>query len=291
MVEARELGDEELVALASLQLSRVLSLQGQYGPVEGLLTTSIPVLERAANWQAWTDALGYLGATLAARGQYAAGVAQGQRAVERASHAGELKDYLEIKAHHFLSIIYLYGGDLSHMLEENNRVVQEAERMGDWLLVYRAYGLRSWAQGRLGQHEAALQSMARAQAAGSRLGEHKMGQDIIEAVNAELLLAAGQVEEALARAQAAVELAREEVGGLLSEGMAERIWGQALARLSRWEEAQRHLDVSIQTLLSGECLLEAARTHVVWGLLCRDHGDRRPLPTLSKHPPSLKRAG
>ena len=39
------------------------------------------------------------------------------------------------------------------------------------------------------------------------------------------------------------------------------------------EEAERHLAASIQTLLSGENLLEAARTQVAWGLLCRDRGD------------------
>src|SRR5207253_781556 len=118
------------------------------------------------------------------------------------------------------------------------------------------------------------QSIARAQAAGSRLSEHIMGQDFLEAVTAEVLLAAGQVEEALARAEATVELAREEVGSILSEGMAERVRGQALARLSRWEEAQQGLDASVQTLLSGEAVLEAARTNVVWGLLCRNHDDR-----------------
>jgi hypothetical protein len=152
---------------------------------------------------------------------------------------------------------------ISHMLEVNDQVAQEAQQIGDWLLVYRAYGLQSWAQGRLGKHEEALQSMARAQAAGSHLGEHRMCQDIFEAVTAELVLAVGRVEEALARAQATVEFAREEVGGLLSEGMAERVQGQALMRLSRWEEAKIHLATSVQTLLSGQCLLEAAHTRRV----------------------------
>src|SRR5262249_25632715 len=101
--EVQELEDEELVALAALQLSRAFALQGQYGQVEGLLTPIIPVLERAANWQAWTDALGYQGIALAAQGQCAAGMAQGRRALERACQAGELKDYNEIRARHFLS--------------------------------------------------------------------------------------------------------------------------------------------------------------------------------------------
>jgi tetratricopeptide (TPR) repeat protein/transcriptional regulator with XRE-family HTH domain len=270
---AQELGDEELVALACVQLSRVLSLQGQFGPIEELLTSIIPVLERTANWSAWTDALGCLGLTLAARGQCMAGVAQGRRAVERAWRAGELKDYNEIKARHFLSITYLYCGDLARMLEENDQVLEAAQRMDDRLLLYRAYGFRGWAQARLGKHEEAMQSMERAQAAASQVGGHILGQDTLRAVDAELLLAAGRVEEALVRAEATIELARNEVGGILGEGMAERVCGQALARLSCWEEAETHLATSIQTLLSGECWLEAARTHVVWGLLCRDHGD------------------
>lgn len=29
----------------------------------------------------------------------------------------------------------------------------------------------------------------------------------------------------------------------------------------------------MQLLLSGEILVEVARTQVAWGLLCRDHGD------------------
>jgi hypothetical protein len=73
--------------------------------------------------------------------------------------------------------------------------------------------------------------------------------------------------------EATVELAREVVGGILGEGLAERGGGQALARLARWEEAETRLAASVETLLSGECRLEAARTHVVWGLVCRDRGD------------------
>jgi hypothetical protein len=68
--------------------------------------------------------------------------------------------------------IYLYSGELSGMLEENDQVMEAAQRMGDWLLAYRGYSFRSWAQARLGTHEQALQSMERAQAAASRVGGH-----------------------------------------------------------------------------------------------------------------------
>jgi hypothetical protein len=47
--EAQKLGDEGLVALASVQLSRQLILQGRYGSIERLLTPVIPLLEHTAN--------------------------------------------------------------------------------------------------------------------------------------------------------------------------------------------------------------------------------------------------
>ncbi len=274
LAEAQALGDEELVALASVQLGRALVLQGEYGPVEGLMTPIIPALEQAGNWVAWTDAVGHLGVALAAQGQVAAGIAEGQRAVERARQSGEIESHIGIKARHFLSIVYLYSGDLRRMLAENDQVVQAAQQIGDWLMVYWAYGFRSFAQGRLGLYADALQSLASAQDAGNRLGKDVMGEDILEAVTAELLLATGEVDAALSRAEAAIELARTEVGGLLSEGMARQVCGLALVRLGRWEEAEAQLAASIETLLSWGSRLEAARTHVAWGWICYDRGDR-----------------
>jgi tetratricopeptide (TPR) repeat protein len=178
-----------------------------------------------------------------------------------------------VRARHFLSIIYLYTGDLARMLQENDQVVAAAQRMRDMLLLYRAHGFRSWAQARLGQHEEAVQSMEHAEAAAEGAGGHLMGEDIFGALNAGLLLAAGRAEEALAGAEATVVLAREEVGGLLGEGLAERVRGQALAHLERWVEAEAHLAASVRVLLAGECRLEAARTQLVWGQCCRDRGD------------------
>ncbi len=98
-------------------------------------------------------------------------------------------------------------------------------------------------------------------------------QDSFAAVTAELLLAAGRVEEALARAEAVVEEARQ-AGSILSAGLAQRVWGQALPHLARWQEAETHLEASVELLLSGEALQEAARTQMTWGLLCRNRGDQ-----------------
>jgi tetratricopeptide (TPR) repeat protein len=271
--EAQQLGDEELVALASVQLSRQLILQGRYDSIERLLPPAIPLLEHMGNWLDWTHALGFLGIARAGRGQYAAGVALGQRALERARRAGEMNSRSGMVSHNYLSHIYLHGGDYLQMRSEGRQAVEEAQRVGDWVIVYMGYGYGAWAESRLGKYEEGMQSIALAQAARQQLGGQMLFQDTFAAVTAELVLSAGRVEEALARAEAVVELAGE-VGGILSAGLAQRVWGQALARLARWEEAEAHLAESWQILLSGENLLEAARTQVAWGLLCRDRGDQ-----------------
>lgn len=270
--EAQKLGDEELVALASVQLSRQLLLQGRYDSIERLLPPAIPILEHMGNWLDWTHALGFLGIARAGRGQYASGVVLGQRALGRARRAGEVKSRSGMVSHLYLSLIYLHGGDYLQMLSESRQAVEEAQRVGDWVIVYMGYGYGAWAESRLGKHQEGMQTIARAQAARQKLGGQMLFQDIFAAVTAELLLSAGRVEEALACAKAVVELARE-VGGVLSAGLSYRVWGQALAQLARWDEAEAHLAASIQALLSGGSLLEAARTQVAWGLLCRDRGD------------------
>ena len=175
-------------------------------------------------------------------------------------------------SHLYLSYIFLHSGDYLQMLSESRQAVEGAQRVGDWVFVYIGYGFCGWAESRLGKSEEGMQSMERAQAASQKLGGQMLFQDTFVAVTAELLLSVGRVEEALARAEAVVELARE-VDGVLSAGLAQRVWGQALARLGRFEEAEAHLAGSWQILLSGENLLEAARTQVAWGLLCRDRGE------------------
>jgi len=273
LMEAQELEDEELVALVSVQLSRVLILQGNFAPIEELLTPVIPTLERRGRWMEWVYALGCLGWALASRGHVVAGVALGQRVVEHARRAGELHTHRGLIARHILSIIHLYSGSYLQMVAENIQIMEEGQKLQNWLLVYWGSIFESWAQVRLGKLQEAMQSMERVQDAGQRLGGQIMSQDLFAAVRAELLLAGNQVEAALALAQVAAEMARKEVGGLLSEGMAQRVWGQALARLARWEEAEAHLAASVELLLSGEALLEAARTQVTWGQLCRTRGD------------------
>ncbi len=130
----------------------------------------------------------------------------------------------------------------------------------DRVFAYLGYGFQGWAESRMGRHEDAIESMERSQALGSQLGGQLLLKDWLAGAHAEVVLAAGRVEDELSRAEAAVELARS-VDGVYGEGLAHR------------EEAEIHLATSVQFLESGEVFLEAARTHVVWGQICRKRGD------------------
>lgn len=272
LLEAQEEGDEELLALACVQMGRAMTAQGRFGKSKPLLAQAATLLEKAANWSEWIFAASFLGIALAASGQYTAGLAHGQRALARAQ---EMKSFAGIAvSHDCLSMISFMGGEIANMLEESRAAAAVAEQSGNRLFVYLGYGLQGWAESRLGGHEAATQSMTRSQAVGQSMGGRLLLADWLAAAHAEIVLAAGRVEEALALAEKAVNIARF-AGGLFAEGLAYRVWGQALATLNppRWNEAELRLSASLQALESCEAIPEAARTHLAWGRFCRDNND------------------
>jgi len=272
LLEAREEGDEELLALASVQMGRAIIAQGQFGKSKPLLVQAAALLEKTANWPEWIFAVSFLGMALATSGQYAAGMAQGERSLARAQ---EMKGFTGIAMSHIcLSMISLMGGEIGRMLEESRTTVEVAEQSGNRFMAYLGYGFRGWAESRLGRHEAAMKSMAQSQAISQSLGGKLLLTDWLAAAHAEIVLAAGRVEEALTLAEEAVNIASS-AGGLFAEGLAHRVCGQTLATLNppRWDEAEMHFTASLHALESCEAIPEAARTHLAWGLLCRDRGD------------------
>ena len=75
----------------------------------------------------------------------------------------------------------------------------------------------------------------------------------------------------------------QEMGGIFGEGLARRVWGQALAALmpQQRDEAEAQLAESLRLLESGQSRLEAARTHVAWGAGGRDRGEAFALPRVA----------
>ena len=267
---AQEPGAEELLALPSAVIGRVVGIQGHFGKSAALLARAIPLFEQEGNWPEWIWATGFLGLSLAARGQIGAAVETGHRALAR---AGATNYPTAIAAGHILlSGIYLLSGDAEQMLRSGRDALAVAERAEEHLYACLACYIRGWAEGRLGQHEAALASMAEAKAMGQSLGGRLLLVDWFAAAEAEITLSAGRAEGAATLAAEAVRVAQA-AGGIFAEGLARRTWGQALAALESPGEGEAHLARSVELLEAGECHVEVARSRAAWGLLCRDRGE------------------
>jgi len=282
---AEEVEEEDLVAVASSMIGRVLATQGYCGQARPLLMQALAPLERTTNegatfhsayhlnWIEYIQTLAYLGNILAAGGQYREGLLVTQRALALAKARGEFVAVAMGSLH--LALTYWFGGETQRVLEESRAVVCTAEQAGDWVRAYIGYGLRAWAENQLDQQDAALASMAQQQALAHSLGEQRLIlADWFAATSAEIVFSAHRVEEALHLSEEAVAYAHS-LDGKYAEGLAQRVWGQALAALTppRWDEVEGHMTTSLQAFEACEMLPEIARTHRTCGLLCCDRHD------------------
>jgi class 3 adenylate cyclase/tetratricopeptide (TPR) repeat protein len=269
---ARESGDAELLAIPSSAIGQAMAIQGHYGKSAALLDQAIPLFEQMGNWTEWVRAMSFHGVALTMMGKCDAGVTETQSALARAREMDSPTEIAMSNLH--LILIYLFSGNLPLAIQAGLQTVEMAERSGDRVYTYLGQGLRGWAEGRAGRFEAARASMARSQAAARELGRSLQLADWFAVANAEIALGMGQIREALAQAEQAVGIAQE-MSGTFAEGLARRVWGQALAALTPpcWDEAEAQLAQSLRVLQSGQGWLAVARTHVAWGVVCRDRGD------------------
>jgi tetratricopeptide (TPR) repeat protein len=268
----QEYGDEELLALPSSVIGRVLGVQGQFGKVTPLLKQAIPLLEKTGNWVDWIWAVGFQGLSLAGRGFYEEGVAEGQRALARAE---EMKYLTGIAASRLLiTATHLMAGMMQRVLDESQLVLEVAEQSGDRLYLYLGRGFQAWANSALGNHTASAESIAQRKAIAESLGGRLLLTDWFAASDADIALNAGNISDALALAEKAAGVARG-VGGIFAEGVAERVWGQALARAEtpEWDKIEEHLATSVRVFESGENILPAAYTELAWGIVSRNRGE------------------
>ena len=132
----------------------------------------------------------------------------------------------------------------------------------------------------MGEHQAASESMAQAEAMREKLGGHLFMDDWLTAIKVEMALRAGQLDIAMTRAEQAVTFVRS-VDGKFAEALVQRAWGEALSALNppQWEEADAHFSSSLELFDSGGAALEAA--------LVRTGGDRsRPDSSVAIEPAS-----
>ncbi len=265
-------GDKELEANTVGTMGRMLAFQGQFGQALPYLRQAVAALEAAGISYDSNLIAGYLGLSLAARGDYAAGLAQGQQVLARAEQA---KDPRAIGwSQVVLGQIYSQSGDMARVLEAGRAGMQAAEEAGDRVTVFAGAILAGWAESRLSQHEAAAGHLAQARSIAELLGGRLALTERLAAAEAQIALNMSHIQEALLLAEQAVTQARA-VGSIYSEGLAQRVWGLALARLepARWKEADDHLTASLSAFEAGEARLEAAHTHVAWGRILRERGN------------------
>jgi class 3 adenylate cyclase/tetratricopeptide (TPR) repeat protein len=267
----QEVGDEQLIAIPSAMIGLALAVQGQWAKAGQLLGQAVPALERAGEWREWCRVVGYIGISLVARGDYHRGVAEAQRALDRAL---ELNDQAIIGSNHILlCVTHVLNERMEALAAAGQEAVKEAERSGEQVILYAGLAFRGWARGRLGHHEAARSDMEQSNAVGAGLGRLILS-DWFAVARADIALAAGRIDEALTLAEQAVNVANQ-IGSIFTEGFAHRVWAQALAAATppRWDEAEAHLATSVRMLESGEAHLPAAHAHLLWGRLCRDRQD------------------
>jgi len=215
---------------------------------------------------------GMLGWVLAVRGDYAAGIAEGERALNMAVQAGSLTG--RGLSGMCLSLIALAGGDNARLLEMSRATLDAAEKAGDHLLLYVANADRAWAASRAGNHAAAAESMARSKQIGEQSGGQLTFADEIEVASAEIALNAGRAAEALELSERAAKSARS-MEDIYAEGLAHRVWAIALVAVDppQYDLSGLHYGESLRLFEEGDARLEAARTHAAWGKMLRQCGN------------------
>jgi adenylate cyclase len=265
-------GDKELEANTVGTMGRMLAFQGQFGQAVPLLLQAVALLEAAGNWSDWSFSVGSLALSQAARGDYAASLAQAQRLLARAEQARDPRGigWSQLT----LAQIYWQSGAMPRVVEASRAAIQTGEQSGDRFTVFVGAILAGWAESRLGQHAAAAAHIAQAKSVGELLGGQLAMTERLAAAQAEIALNTSHIQEALMLAEQAVAQAQA-VGSIYSEGISQRVWGMALARLGpeRWSEAEQHLTASLSAFAAGEARLQAAQTHVAWGQVLHERGN------------------
>jgi adenylate cyclase len=272
LAAARELSDAELIGLSSSALGHAFGSRGHFGEAEALFRQVMDLLEEAGDRGEWARARMLHGSVLVHLGDYAAGIAGIQRAYAQLREMNALSEMSFNRL--LLSLSYRAGGDLPRAIEAARHGLAMAEQTGRRVSIYDGYMCLGWALCRAGQFDAAAAHASRSRAILQELGGRLVLAHELAALDAEIALGAARVREALSLSKQAAGVAQEMVS-ISGEGRARRVWGQALAALEtpRWDEAEAQLAHSLRLFESGQARLEAARTLVAWGIVCRDRGD------------------
>ena len=270
---AQQAADEELLVIPTGAIGQALIVQGHLAKGCAMLGQAIPVFEKMARWPQWIQAKSFYGAGYAGMGDWQQGLSEAQDALAKSN---EFKSFTGIGvSQNCIGYAYLFGGELQRAMDAAQAAVKAAEQSKDLIYLYVGYALWAWSAGRIGQLDIALEKMAKSQQVAQKLGGKVIMGDVSLAAQSEIALFKGDLQNAIALAQKTLEVAQM-TGALWSAGVAYRVWALALVKLTPpdMEKAEKHFAESIGVLEAetGQNQLEAARTHVAWGIVCREHG-------------------
>ena len=269
---AQQADDAELLVIPTGAIGQALVVQGHLEKGSTMLSQAIPVFAKMARWPQWIQAKSFYGAAIAGMGDWKQGLSEGQDALTK-SH--EFRSFTGIGvSQNCIGYAYFFGGELQRAMEAAQAAVEASKQSGDIIYQYVGYALWAWSAGRYGQLDVAADKMIRSQEVAQQLGGKVIMGDVSLAARAEIALLKKDWNEAIELARQTLEVAQM-TGAAWSAGVAYRVWGQALVNLDPpgWEEAEKHFAESINVLEIGKNRLEAARTRLVWGKVCRDLGN------------------
>ncbi len=271
---ARAENDPELLAIPASVIGRSLGAQGHFAQAVPVLADAIKALEQIHDEHEWVLATGFRGVALTMLGEYPAGIREAERAL---AHATEWNSPTDIAvAHGLLGMVHFFGDPLSPSGEHAQRMIETADRAGEKLYAYMAYGFLAWSEAREGDCASSQNDFERADAIAREIGGRLLFADWFAAARAEHALRCGSVEEALALSKAIVDQSPGG-SGLFAVGLAERVQGQALARQTAegLEDAAVHFEKSLAAFELGGARLETARTYLAWGQVLLERGNRQ----------------
>ncbi len=269
---AQESGDEELLALPASLIGTAVLVRGNAREAEPLLAQSIGPLERVGEPFEWFRAVGYHGMSLLALGRYDEGVSELGRTVARAHQIGQPS--LLSASHLMTGTTYLISSDFGLVVEYLGKALGYAKQTGDKLHLSLAWSGFAWAQSHLGLGPESRDSRAIGESIAREMGGRLMLDDWYRAGDADMALNQGDLDTALALAEAVVA-SSEPAGLLFSWGVAERVLSEVRSLRGQHGEARTHIRRSLEAHERGGFLMQLPRTHFAAALQARRGDDRR----------------
>ncbi|WP_158257530.1 serine/threonine-protein kinase [Haliangium sp. UPWRP_2] len=268
---AKSLGDERILAVASMYIGGALMLQGQMAACQPFFQTAAALQDCLDGESERLRAMGYCAISRVGLGRYAEGMLLHEKMIARAEKSA--KPALLAVSHLYRCFSTALCGDFAALLGRAKLTLEHAQKSEERIYRHNALSLLGWAQGILGSVKDALACRAEAKSVKRELGGRILLSDWFAAADAEIALRAGDFSQALKLVQQSVPEWRRNQR-FLALGLAEQVWGLALGFQdpAQSEEADSHLQQALSVMTSSGQVLPAARLRLEWARLCHYHG-------------------